>query len=288
MPKLGAAPTEYPGIGLVYSGGISIFTQVLCDAYLGTMTARVGGGVTAPGQTWVEDAGLNWRFHLTFDNNATLNNVIAALMYGSVNTDGSATWVTSTTNTTTSTFLFIQVEEWPDGTSYIPTAGATVQRVDEILTITPCPVTKDFTFYMEFVPTIDWSDIDAGFVRLFGSDDSGGDELRTIGGVGWSWTVFGGGGLLVIKQTDFVKDSVYKIAVSVRQDGANEITNLFVNGVVQIDNESDAGTLDHSDVDLDIGFYDPGLQGTCPMKVKDFAVWDYAKPPADLLILSGG
>jgi hypothetical protein len=279
--KKNISASTFPGLGLSIDGtGTTI--QIALDITDGTSTVRSSS--SAPDFIDCIEVGDYYHYAIGFTPVVTEAGALA-LIYPAVNTDASDTWVTAVTGT--AIFWGVGMSSLGYLTSTIPTVAATVERLDDVLTLTPSPSTTGFTIYMEIEPLVDFADIDNAKVRLFGSADSGTDEIRTIGAGSWSYTVSGGGGFFAVNKSDFVKGTTYKVAFSVQQVGGNEVAYAYLDGVAKVSGSSAAGTLDHSDTDMTLGYLATGVQGSCPFKVKDWGVWEYGKSGQDLGNLTG-
>ena len=92
-----------------------------------------------------------------------------------------------------------------------------------------------------------------GDIVLFSSDDTGGDEIRTVQGVSYDYTVDGGGGYFTLLDTDFVKDTRSEWGFQRYQDGSNVIAKIFLDGVKKLE-KTVVQTLSHSDTAFEIGW----------------------------------
>lgn len=124
--------TSYPGFGIVFRGGSAVFGQVTVNTNEGTLTDRAPYG---PLSKKIESVGDYWRVSVSQANNASGNTNIVTQIWAAVNTDGSGTWVWSTTGSCVIYGAQLEIGSFP--TSYIPTSGSQATRAADALTVTP-------------------------------------------------------------------------------------------------------------------------------------------------------
>ncbi len=126
------SPSTYPAIGVRFLGGTTTKTsRYTVDPSDGSITLRTGRDAATA--TYLQDWSADfWRITLIVTNNSTGNTTLRAEVYPAVNTDGSATWDTSTTGS----HVFDQVDVVLNASipsSPIVTAGSTVTRSADTL-----------------------------------------------------------------------------------------------------------------------------------------------------------
>jgi len=153
----------------------------------------------------------------------------------------------------------VQLENGAFPTSAIVTSGSPATRGGDALSEVfgyGDGFLQEFTLVCVITPSADGGKYADGEFRFFSTDDSGGDRIVFAGGADYGFSMNGGGFVLTVKKTDFSGGTMYKIAVSVSQNGANAECRMAVNGVLKLDAMA-SGTLDHSDDrKLNIGHYD--------------------------------
>ncbi len=124
--------STFPGVGIEFFGvSDNVYAYVAIDTDAGTLRNR-NLSRNAPDTTTIEDFGDWWRVSVTCTNNGTGNTTAKVYIFPAVNTDAGGAW----TFETGSTVAFgAQLEVASTPSSYIPTAGSTVTRAGDVLTI---------------------------------------------------------------------------------------------------------------------------------------------------------
>jgi hypothetical protein len=123
--------SAYPGLALVYNGGTSVRKDITFNPITGQFLQR--SGQTDGGVANVEDFEDFWRVSLTVQNNSTGNTSLDFAIYPAASATFSAVWGASGPQTIIVDMA--QLEKAATSSSVIPTAGATVTRAAETLTV---------------------------------------------------------------------------------------------------------------------------------------------------------
>ncbi len=138
------------------------------------------------------------------------------------------------------------------------TEGSTLTRDPDKLSYSSESINStDFTILLKSVyPIAAGADYADSEVRLFGTNDSRGTayEVRTIGDTAYGYTHGTGGGEFAVKKSDLVKNTAANFAFSLSQEGAN-VRAIIYRNKVEVLNTTTAGTLDHSNSGLEVGYW---------------------------------
>jgi hypothetical protein len=162
------------------------------------------------------------------------------------------------TNQSSRTFRIsgIQLEQNAFATSYIKTRTSSVVRDNDVLTyqVGGGKFPQEFQIAMTFTPLADGADY--SILSLFGTDDSNGYEIRTLGATTPDFEHDDIGGSIFTIDTDLlIQDTANEYVFTAVQNDTN------VRGIIQSNyateyNDVKAGTLNHSDLgEFQIGRY---------------------------------
>jgi hypothetical protein len=162
----------------------------------------------------------------------------------------------------------VQLEQGTFSTSPILTTATELTRLADELTLpAPNQALSKIGLEMGFQLAISPAGLTTG-LRLFGSDATGGNkEIRTLGAAAWAWTPgpSAKGGELEVDAADLALLTDHILGFSL----TNAAQVAVLDAVTQLD-DTQALTLAHSDVELQLGFYDGA---SVPMTLASFSYW---------------
>jgi len=126
--KKAIGDADTPGLYVYFiTGGVSTYQAVVINTYTGALTVVTAGGFTAPLAYSGKDCGDYWRLSVSGDS--VDNTTVGWVFYNDFNPTGGSAAIGD------QQIYGAQIEAGSTPSSYIPTAGATVTRAAETLTV---------------------------------------------------------------------------------------------------------------------------------------------------------
>lgn len=255
--------TRFPEVQL-RSPMVPVTNSIQINTKTGATNIREG----SPAYVTVDDGGNWWILRIGFTAVATSGGVY---IFPAVTTTFGAAQATATGSIVVG---HVGLEAGVFATSPIPTNASTVTRLADRLSVAapgvaPGEIGIEIGFELVHAP----AEVGNTNLRVFGSDDGAGatEEIRTEGAAAWAWTAGAGnkGGTLQVATADLAAGNQHTLGLSLTD--SEQVAVL--DGSTELD-DSQALALDHSDGELQLGFWDgTGAMQMPEMWLRRFSYW---------------